>query len=364
MQEPLKLIVWGPGGLGAICIREALRLPEFELVGVRTYGPAKVGTDAGTLVGLDPAGVLLTDDVAALLALDCDCILYTARDVGTYATDDEIVQILEAGRSIVTALPYQNMRVARGAEFTEKVEQTCLRSGGVFHATGVDPTLIPDHVLLSLTGLTNDLRSTTLQEFWDTSNNSRETLEVLGFGVSVEAARNSPAADANAGNFLRQGLYSWAEVMGVTYDRVDFDLSFGIADRDIELDAMTIRAGTVARATRRLTGYVGDVPHMAVELNWMVDKSALPAGFEMAVGTHGWLISIEGSPSVRAFIEIRADLNTDARYMVPGDIHSDPGYNAVVATLLKSVPFVVRAKPGIFHTQLPLVHWRPDLRAE
>jgi hypothetical protein len=185
---------------------------------------------------------------------------------------------------------------------------------------GVDPTLIPDHVLLS--GLTNDLRSTTLQEFWDTSNNSRETLEVLGFGASVEATRNSPAADASAGNFLRQGLYSWAEVMGVTYDRVDFDLSFGIADRDIELDAMTMREGTVARATRRLTGYVGDVPLMAVELNWMVDKSALPAGFEMAVGTHGWLISIEGSPSVRAFIEIRADLKTDACYMVPGDIHS------------------------------------------
>ncbi|MFQ6399091.1 hypothetical protein ACLMAJ_37350 [Nocardia sp. KC 131] len=72
-------------------------------------------------------------------------------------------------------------------------------------------------------------------------------------------------------------------------------------------------------------------------------KSALPTGFEMAVGTHGWLISIEGSPSVRAFIEVRADLETDACYIVPG---------------------IVRAEPGIFHTQLPLVHWRPDLRAE
>jgi 4-hydroxy-tetrahydrodipicolinate reductase len=80
VREPFKLIVWGPGGLGAICIREALRLREFELAGVRTYGPAKVGIDAGTLVGLDPVGVLLTDDVDALLAIDCDCILYTARD--------------------------------------------------------------------------------------------------------------------------------------------------------------------------------------------------------------------------------------------------------------------------------------------
>jgi hypothetical protein len=256
------------------------------------------------------------------------------------------------------------MHVARGTEFAEKIKQACRRSGSVFHATGVNPTLIPDQVMLSLTGFTNNLRSTTLQEFWDTSNNSRQTLEVLGFGASIEAARNSPAADASAGNFLRQGLYSWAEVMGVTYDRVAFDLSFGVADRDIELAAMIVRKGTVARTTRRLTGYVGDVPLMAVELNWMIDKSALPPAFEMAVGSHGWLISIEGSPSVRAFIEIRADLKTDARYMVPGDIHSDPGYNAVVATMLQSVPFVVRAEPGIFHAPLPLIHWRPDLRAE
>jgi len=85
---------------------------------------------------------------------------------------------------------------------------------------------------------------------------------VLGFGVSVEAARNSPAACAYAENFLRQGIYTWAEIMDVTYDRVDFDLSFGIADRDIELDAMTVRKGTVARATPRLTGCLGDVPHM------------------------------------------------------------------------------------------------------
>jgi hypothetical protein len=85
-------------------------------------------------------------------------------------------------------------------------------------------------------------------------NDSRQTLEVLGFGASVEAARNSPAADASAGNFLKQVLCSWAEVMGVTYDPVAFDLSFGVADRDIKLDAMIVRKGTVARATRRLTG--------------------------------------------------------------------------------------------------------------
>ncbi len=86
----------------------------------------------------------------------------------------------------------------------------------------------------------------------------------------------------------------------------------------------------------------------------MVDKSALSTGFEMAVGNHGWLISIKGSPSVKAFIEIGADLVISARDMVP----------AVVATILQFVPFVLRAEPGVFHAPLPLVRWRPDLRVE
>ena len=56
---------------------------------------------------------------------------------------------------------------------------------------------------------------------------------------------------------------------------------------------MIVGKGTVARTTRRLTGYVGDVPLMAVELNWMIDKSALPQAFEMAVVSHGGLVSID-----------------------------------------------------------------------
>ena len=83
MRDPFKLIVWGPGGLGAICIREALRLPEFELAGVRTYGPAKVGIDAGTLVGLDPAGVLLYAQKPASYSRDREYRYVLMCKVGT-----------------------------------------------------------------------------------------------------------------------------------------------------------------------------------------------------------------------------------------------------------------------------------------
>lgn len=60
-SNPIRVLVWGPGGLGNICIREVLRMAEFELAGVLAYSAKKNGVDAATLIGLDaPAGVSAT----------------------------------------------------------------------------------------------------------------------------------------------------------------------------------------------------------------------------------------------------------------------------------------------------------------
>jgi len=100
------------------------------------------------------------------------------------------------------------MHVARGTEFAEKIKQACRRSGSVFHATGVNPTLIPDQVMLSLTGLANDLRSTTLQKFWDTSNNSRETAPRSRRHATVRQPMR--ARETSSDRACTLGLRSWA----------------------------------------------------------------------------------------------------------------------------------------------------------
>src|SRR6187200_3695981 len=46
VRRPYRLIVFGPGGLGSVCIWEAAQSPAFELVGVRAYTEAKNGVDA------------------------------------------------------------------------------------------------------------------------------------------------------------------------------------------------------------------------------------------------------------------------------------------------------------------------------
>jgi 4-hydroxy-tetrahydrodipicolinate reductase len=361
MAKPLRVIVWGPGGLGSICIRESQLLDEFELVGVYAYSEAKNGVDAGTLIGVGPVGVAASTDAAAVLALDADCVLYTARDLSIFHTDDEILSILAAGHNIVTALPYQNLHVTRPAEFVEKIETVCKEKGVVFHATGVNPDLIGERIVPDLTALVNKVDHLKVQEYWDVSYVEPLTLTVCGFGGSVEEARKSPVVAAISGNFVQQCFVSWQETSGVELDRVEVENDFGIATEDLVTDAFTVAAGTVDRLTTRMVGYAAgsEKPCVTEEVNWIWSAGRPPEPDAI----QGWVITIEGRPSISARIDMRADLATKERLLESGNPATEASYTAVVATMLKGVVEVTRAEAGVLRPIPSPVRWKRDLLA-
>ena len=150
MRDPYKVMVYGPGKMGSVAIWEALQSPAFELVGVRVYSDAKNGKDVGELLGLEPTGIKASNDEAELAAIDCDCIIYTALDMGNFNTDDEVLALLASGRNIVTPLPYQNAHLFREQAFLDKLDAACAAGNSVFHATGIDPDVISERVLICL----------------------------------------------------------------------------------------------------------------------------------------------------------------------------------------------------------------------
>ena len=97
-MPPYRVIQWATGNIGNRALREVIRHPDLELVGLLTYDPAKDGVDAGVLCGEGPVGVLATTDRAAIHALAADCVLYMPRLVDL----DDVVAFVEAGTNIVT----------------------------------------------------------------------------------------------------------------------------------------------------------------------------------------------------------------------------------------------------------------------
>src|SRR5258708_4583998 len=86
---------------------------DLDLVGLRCYTESKQGQDAGTIAGSGPVGVLATQDVEELLALDADCVLFMPRDAlmdptvegsPSAAWIDEVTPILASGKNVVSSI--------------------------------------------------------------------------------------------------------------------------------------------------------------------------------------------------------------------------------------------------------------------
>ena len=101
-----RVIQWGTGNVGKHALRHIVERPDYELVGLRVYNPDKVGKDAGEILGVEPTGVIATDDRDAILAIDADAVSYNplggTLDAGEGALDD-ICALLASGKNVVSS---------------------------------------------------------------------------------------------------------------------------------------------------------------------------------------------------------------------------------------------------------------------
>ena len=89
--------------------------------------PAKVGVDAGALVGRPPTGVLATNDKAAILALDADVVFHAASKAFPENTNtDDIVALLESGKNVITTTSYNHLPTY-GADVDRRIRAACDR---------------------------------------------------------------------------------------------------------------------------------------------------------------------------------------------------------------------------------------------
>ncbi len=359
MKKPYRVAVAGPGGLGASAIREVLRLPETELVGVLAYSPAKNGKDAGELVGVAPTGVKATTDFAEFLKCDAQCVIYTARDFGNWNADAEILALLEAGKNVVTPLPYHYLK-SRGEEVEARFKAAAEKGGATLHGSGITPGFFNERLTLLLTSLTNDVSRIRFQEFFNAEPlaGALETLQMFGFGAPLEQVEQNIAVAMMAENYLKQPIQFAADKLGIKLDRIERKSQHRVAPSPIETPSMTIQPGTVGCVSYAWTAYANGKPFYTTEVYWYLGAVMRP---ETAKGDDFWTIEIEGRPSLRVTVESKASFAEDI--YIRADEPTPPGYLSTVVAMVQSIPAVIDANPGLLAPALPQFHWKPDLRA-
>jgi len=334
-----RVVQWATGNIGTRALRTTIEHPSLSLVGVYVYSDDKAGRDAGELCGTGPTGVRATREIADILALGADCILYMPR-----ACDlDEVCTLLASGANIVTTRGEFHHPASLDPDVRARVEAACVTGGTSIHSTGSSPGFITEALPLVLTSIQRRLDHLSIDEFADLGSRDSPGLlfDVMGFGRPPGAfdPRRLEHGRVSFGPSLRL----LADALGMPIDSLEPSGAFATARRAVEIAAGTLEAGTVAAQRISVAGLRNGRPLLRFTANWYCTTELEPA---WDLRPTGWRVVVDGD----------APLDVQIGFPVAPDqwAATSPGLTAHRA--VNAVPVVCGAPPGIRTTvDLPQV---------
>jgi len=341
------VIQWATGAQGTEAIRAVLDRDDLELVGVKVYSAEKNGVDAGALVGRDPTGVIASIDIDAVLAIDADCVAYMPRNTSL----DEVCRILSSGKNVVTtAFLFHPYRLPD--DDRDRLTAACLAGGTSVHGTGLNPGNLSGVLPLALSGMSRHIDKITLQERadWSFYESTGITFDNMRFGRPVEDVReaDSEFLRFNSGIF-KEEVWLIGDALGAGLDEVTTDVEVVAAIADHDIFGVRLEAGTAAGQRWRWTGRRKGKPLVEIETLWTVGGEYPP---HWPSPQHGWTLTIEGDPSMRAHFLALASYERN----VPIAEHVRAASIATAMQAINAIPAVCAAEPGIATmADLPLI---------
>ena len=349
-----RVVVWGPGNVGAPALRTVVAHPELELSGVIVHSKEKEGCDAGELVGLPPLGIRATRDPSAALA-GADALFYGVnQDFRPREAADEITAALEQGVSVVTAGTYGLLHPASAdPALRERFEQACRIGGSAFLASGIDPGFALDLLPLALSGVSEEIREIRIIENFNyaTYKVPEEVRKILGFGAALDPP--PPMLRPGVPSLVWGGsIRALAEALDIPLEEIREVRELHPLERDTNLPTGRLAAGTLGAFRFEVQGISGGRPVIVLEhVTRIVDDTAPQWPRPAGMGHHQ--VRIEGRPSMTLTLECEDE---------HGD-HVAGGNAAAAARLVHAIPYLCDAEPRIhMGIELPLLVGRGLVR--
>lgn len=351
-----RVVQWATGNTGQRALREVIRDPSLELVGVLVYDAAKDGVDAGELCGEGLTGVLATTDRDAALKLDADCCIYMPRATGRGQTRagltedelvDDVVALLGAGTNIVTTCTDLFARGARLADANRaRVLEACDKGNASVWASGSDPGFITETVPLALLSVQRRIDLIEIEEFGDLSRrpSAHMVMEQMRFGKPLAEFDPDRRKNHLFGEY-QPPLGVLAEIAGIEIDEWVAEGGVAAARADLAIVAGAIRKGTAAAQRIVINGRSGGVDRVRFTQYGFVAMDVDP---DWGLQPTGWRIRIHGDAPMDLSMPFPVPLDDLAGYV--------PAFNANGP--VNAIPSVCAAPPGILTTE-DLPHFRP-----
>lgn len=344
-----RVIQWATGNTGQRALREVIRHPALDLVGVFVYDPAKVGSDAGELCGEDATGIRATKDRELLLDLAADCVVYMPRATGRGETRaglsedelvDDLVPFLNAGTNIVTTC---SDLFARGIRLSNhnrrRLLDACHEGDSSVWASGSDPGFITETLPMALLSIQRDIDLIEIEEFGDLSNrpSPNMVMEQMRFGKPLEQFDPDRRKGHLFGEY-QPPLSVLAELAGFTITEWTAEGGVAAAKEDLTIVAGKIPAGTAAAQRIIIHGRSSGVERIRFTQYGFVAMDVEP---DWGLQPTGWRIRLHGDAPFDIRMPFPVPLDELASFV--------PAYNA--NGLVNGIPYVCSADPGLLTTK-------------
>ncbi|WP_137148467.1 dihydrodipicolinate reductase [Mycolicibacterium sp. CR10] len=349
-QKTYRVIQWMTGDVGQVGVRHFADNPVYDLVAVLVHSEDKVGRDAGEIAGIAPIGVVATDDIDAIVAMDADCVFYTPIIMDV----DTVCRLLRSGKNVVTTSGFFHPS-PDFHEAGQQIRAACADGGTSFHGGGIHPGYAGDILPLTLARVMSRIEKISVYEVVHVLKDAPvDHIDWMGFGKDKDRFVAEPTILGMGLPFFAQSMHMIADGLGVSIDDVTAaKVQAATATEDIPHEQGAIPRGTVAAQRHEWTAWVAGKPLIVFHaLYTTTDPDKLEPAWEM--GKTRYRIVIEGDPPTELILQgVEREDGTMAH----------PGYDWTAMGAINAIPDVCDAAPGWFnHLDLGLIRPRGLVR--
>lgn len=313
----IKVIQMGLGPIGQQLTNYLIERPGIEIVGAVDPDPEKSGRDVGRLAGLEAMGIMITADLSeAMENTEADvAVISTLSSLGK--VESQIRAAADFGLHAVSTCeelmhPYQTQ-----PELSARIDSYCRGKGVACLGTGVNPGFLMDYLPAVLSSVCRRVEHVKVERYQDARPRRIPFQEKIGAGLTHEEFKANEASIRHVG--LPESVWLIADAFGWELDEVEEILTPVVADKQIDLDRLTIPKGNIAGVQQVATGYRNK-------------KEVIKLDFKAAVGLERSYdsVTITGEPGFTSTID--------------GGVNGDIATSAIIVNAIRSI---LKAEPGL-----------------
>ncbi len=329
-KENVKVLMWGIGEMGKGMVEMLLDKKGVEIVGVvgRTYRLGKSMYDYLDVERGDREDIIIKEYDELIKEKAADVVIIST-DSFTKDNFDKIKLCLENKMNVISTAEEMSYPYAQEPELAKEMDRIAKENGVTVLGTGINPGLIMDLLVVTLTGACIDVESIKAERVNNLSPFGPAVMNGQGVGITVDEFNKRVKENTLAGHV------GFPESITMVADALGWKLS-----EEVELSREPI-VSSVYRKAPNAEVQAGDVAGCNMKGYGKVDgqlkiEMVHPQQVEPQLegGTTGDYITIKGTPNINMSItpEVPGGIGTIAMCvnMIPQVINSRPGLKTMI----------------------------------